>query len=47
MVLKTALGPVTARMAPQMPVKVGQVTGLLVNQADANWFDTPSGLWVN
>jgi multiple sugar transport system ATP-binding protein len=45
-VLKTALGPVTVRVAPQTPVRVGELTGLAVNEAHANWFDAQSGLRV-
>ena len=46
-VLKTALGPVTVRVAPQTQVRVGELTGLVVNEAHANWFDTHSGLRVS
>jgi multiple sugar transport system ATP-binding protein len=47
LVLKTALGTVTVRVAPQTQVRVGELTGLVVNEAHANWFDTHSGLRVS
>ena len=35
-VLKTALGPVTVRVAPQTQVRVGELTGLVVNELLTN-----------
>jgi multiple sugar transport system ATP-binding protein len=42
-VVQTASGPVTVRVAPQTPVQVGESIGLAVSAAHANWFDTESG----
>jgi multiple sugar transport system ATP-binding protein len=42
-VVQTAAGPVTVRVAPQTPVQVGESIGLSVSAAHANWFDTDSG----
>jgi len=42
-VVQTAAGPVTVRVAPQTPVQVGETIGLAVSAPHANWFDTESG----
>ena len=42
-VVQTASGPVTVRVAPQTPVQVGETIGLAVSAPHANWFDTESG----
>ena len=42
-VVETASGPVTVRVAPQTPVQVGEPIGLAVSAAHANWFDSESG----
>jgi multiple sugar transport system ATP-binding protein len=42
-VVKTAVGQVTVRVAPQTPVRVGEHTGLAVSAAHANWFDANTG----
>ena len=42
-VVQTASGPVTVRVAPQTPVRVGDSIGLAVSVAHANWFDTVTG----
>jgi multiple sugar transport system ATP-binding protein len=43
-VVKTATGPVTVRVAPQSAVRVGSSVGLSASAAHANWFDVASGL---
>jgi multiple sugar transport system ATP-binding protein len=43
-VIKTAVGLITARTAPHSSIKVGDMTGLEVSQAHANWFDATSGV---
>lgn len=42
-VVKTACGLITVRSAPHSPVRVGDQTGLELNQAQLNWFDAHSG----
>ena len=42
-VVQTAAGPVTVRVAPQTQVQVGEPIGLAVSAAHANWFDTETG----
>ena len=42
-VVQTTAGPVTVRVAPQTPVRVGEPIGLAVSAAHANWFDSESG----
>ena len=46
-VVRTAAGNVTVRVAPQTPVRPGENVGLAVNAAHANWFDTQSGQRLN
>ena len=43
-VVKTATGTVTVRVAPQSAVQVGSSVGLSASAAHANWFDVASGL---
>ncbi len=45
-VIKTAVGLITARTAPHSPIKVGDLTGIEVSQAHANWFDAGSGVRI-
>jgi multiple sugar transport system ATP-binding protein len=42
-VIKTAVGLITARTAPNAAIKVGDQTGIEISQAHANWFDSGSG----
>lgn len=46
LVLKTAVGLITARTTPHTPIKVGDKTGLDISEAHANWFDARSGLRI-
>jgi multiple sugar transport system ATP-binding protein len=46
LVLKTAVGLITARTTPHTPIKVGDKTGLDISDAHANWFDARSGLRI-
>ena len=43
-VVKTAVGPITLRVAPNTAVKVGEQTGLTVSSSHNNWFDAQSGV---
>ncbi len=43
-VIKTAVGLITARTAPHSSIKVGDLTGIEVSPAHANWFDASSGV---
>ncbi|MEO7233596.1 MAG: ABC transporter ATP-binding protein [Polaromonas sp.] len=45
-VIKTAVGPITVRVPPNTPVKVGELTGLGVSSKHNNWFDAQSGLRI-
>ena len=45
-VLKTAIGMVTARTAPHTTLAVGNSVGLLINGAQANWFDVQTGVRI-
>ncbi|MFT6591547.1 MAG: multiple sugar transport system ATP-binding protein [Rhodoferax sp.] len=45
-VVKTALGPITVRVPPSTPVRVGEQTGLTVSNRHNNWFDIQSGLRI-
>jgi multiple sugar transport system ATP-binding protein len=45
-VIKTAVGLITARTAPHSSIKVGDKTGLEVSPAHANWFDASSGVRI-
>jgi multiple sugar transport system ATP-binding protein len=45
-VVKTATGNITARTAPQVAVKVGDVVGLHFAQEHAHWFDGQTGMRV-
>jgi multiple sugar transport system ATP-binding protein len=46
-VVKTGVGLITVRTAPNTPVKVGDNVGLSVSSNHNNWFDRQSGLRVN
>ncbi len=43
-VIKTAAGAITVRVAPEKSFKVGDLIGLEVQPDHANWFNTQSGL---
>ena len=45
-VVKTAVGPITVRVPPSTPVRVGELTGLGVSSRHNNWFDPQSGLRI-
>ncbi|MBH2009407.1 MAG: ABC transporter ATP-binding protein [Xanthomonadaceae bacterium] len=45
-VIKTAVGPITVRVPPNTPIKVGELTGLGVSSKHNNWFDAQSGLRI-
>jgi multiple sugar transport system ATP-binding protein len=42
-VVRTAAGDVTVRLAPQTPVRLGQAVGLTVVPQSVSWFDVTSG----
>jgi multiple sugar transport system ATP-binding protein len=42
-VVRTAAGDVTVRLAPQTPVRLGQAVGLTVVTQSVSWFDVTSG----
>lgn len=46
-VVKTAVGPITVRVPPSTPIKVGEQTGLSVSNRHNNWFDAQSGLRIS
>ncbi len=45
-VVKTAVGLITARTVPHTPYKVGDQIGLEINDKHANWFDAQTGLRI-
>ena len=45
-VVKTAVGPITVRVPPSTPIKVGEQTGLTVSNKHNNWFNAQSGLRI-
>lgn len=46
-VVKTAAGPITVRVPPSTPIKVGEHIGLSVSNKHNNWFDSQSGLRIS
>lgn len=45
-VVATATGNITARIAPHVAVKAGDVVGLHFEQEHAHWFDGQTGMRV-
>jgi multiple sugar transport system ATP-binding protein len=43
-VVKTGVGLITVRTAPNTPVRIGDSVGMTVSGRHNNWFDAQSGL---